>query len=128
VARGLGQAGRVTIVRALATILLLLNGLAVPPVAGAHGAASAAMDNEHRAHHVPSESRPDSPHDRHSAGTPGGECCQAEVCDCGCAFPQAVTLPVPSPRASWHAATPRLTFAVKSFLSNPRSAPFRPPA
>jgi hypothetical protein len=128
VAHGLGQAGRVTIVRALAAMLLLLNGLAVPPVAGAHGAAGAATDNDHRSHHLPSDSRTDPAHDRHSAGTPGGECCEAAFCDCGCASPQAATLPVLSPQASWHAASPRLRFAVKSFLSNPRSAPFRPPA
>jgi hypothetical protein len=62
------------------------------------------------------------------AGGHASDCCSQPACDCGCAAPQAMTVPVSLPRTSWRTAVPRFTFVSKSFNSSPPSAPFRPPA
>jgi hypothetical protein len=120
------QANRVIVLRALSAIALIVNGMAVPP-ATAMQATAMAGEASHASHH-PEEPMPAASHADHSAGVPGGDCCEGPGCDCGCAVPQAVNLSIALPRAAWRAASSEFTFVVKSFHSSPHAAPFRPPA
>lgn len=113
-----------TLLRALIAVVLLLNGMAMPPATAMHAAGGAAS---HAGHQAPAPDQAGS-HDHHSSGMPDDNCCEDMSCDCGCAVPQAATLPVSLPRTSWRASLPDFTFVVKSFHSSPISAPFRPPA
>jgi hypothetical protein len=127
------QATRVPI-RVLIAVMLLLNGLAVPPASASHtstGATSPSHDG-HGQDSAPADPGPEGLHSHQSNDVSndiaGGDCCEASGCDCGCAAPQATTLPVSLPRVSWRLAPSQFTFAVKSFHSSPLSTPFRPPA
>lgn len=113
-----------TLLRAVIAVVLLLNGMAMPPATAMHTAAGAAS---HAGHQSPAPDQAGS-HDHQSASTPDGNCCEDMSCDCGCAVPQAATLSMSLPRTSWRAPLPEFTFVVKSFHSSPPSAPFRPPA
>jgi hypothetical protein len=63
-----------------------------------------------------------------AAASPAGDCCGGVSCECGCAVPQAASLPASLPRGVWATVLPEFTFLVKSFHSSPHNAPFRPPA
>ena len=122
------------IVRTLIAVMLLLNGLAVPPASATHvGAGEVSPSHDgHGPDPTPADPGPDGSHAHHSTDVSndmaGGDCCETVGCDCGCAAPHATTLPVSLPRGSWGLALPEFTFAVKSFHSSPIAAPFRPPA
>lgn len=118
------HANRVIVLRVLLAVALILNGMAVPPAVAMHAIAGAAS---HSGHHAP-DTAPGQSHADHSAGMPGGDCCEGLGCDCGCTVPQAATLPITLPRTAWRVALPEFTFVVKSFHSSPLAAPFRPPA
>ncbi len=112
------------VLRTLVAVVLLLNGMAMPPATAMHTAAGA---TSHAGHDSPAPAR-DGPHDHDAAGMADGDCCEDSSCDCGCAVPHAVSLAASLPRTSWRTTLPEFTFVVKSFHSSPRSAPFRPPA
>jgi hypothetical protein len=114
----------VTVLRVLVAIVLLLNGMAMPPATAMHMAAGAAS---HAGHQSPAPDHAGS-HDHQSSSMPDGNCCEDMSCDCGCAVPHAVTLTMSLPRTSWRAALSDFTFVVKSFHSSSLPAPFRPPA
>jgi hypothetical protein len=114
--------------RALLAVVLLLNGLAVPPVGAAHAATGMASHAGHAPDSAPAGSSPDASHGEHADSVTGAGCCEVAACDCGCAAPQAMTLPVSLPRASWRTALFRSTFIATPLYSSPRPAPFRPPA
>ena len=122
------------LIRVLIAVMLLLNGLAVPPASASH-VAMGTTSPSHDGHGQGSarvDPGPQGTHSHHSADVAndmaGGDCCETPGCDCGCAAPQATTLPVSLPRVSWGMALSEFTFAVKSFHSSSISAPFRPPA
>jgi len=127
------QAIRV-LIRVLIAVMLLLNGLAVPPASASHVTTDARSPSHdgHGQDSTPEDPGPEGSHSHHSTelsyDMAGGDCCETSGCDCGCAAPQATTLPVSLPRVSWGMALSEFTFAVKSFQSNTLSAPFRPPA
>lgn len=110
--------------RALIAVVLLLNGMAVPPAMAMRMAADAAP---HAGHEAPVTDQAGS-HDHQSTSMPDGNCCEDMSCECGCTVPQTVSLFMSPPRTSWRATLPDFTFVVKSIHSSPHSAPFRPPA
>jgi hypothetical protein len=114
----------VILIRALLAVALILNGMAVTPAVAMHAAPGVASHSDHH----PQGPAPGDSHADHSSDVPGGDCCEGAACDCGCAVPQAASLPVMAPYATWQAALPEFAFAVKSFHSGPRATPFRPPA
>lgn len=122
------------LIRVLIAVMLLLNGLAVPPASATHVAEGATSPSHegHGPHPTAAEPDSDESHAHHSSDVSndmtGGDCCEAPGCDCGCAAPHATTLPVSLPRLTWGVTLSEFTFAVKSFHSSPLSVPFRPPA
>ena len=116
------------VARTLIAVLLLLNGLVMQPVAALHAPAGNASHAGHMPDSASSDFAGDVSHAQHSSGTVSDDCCESANCDCGCAAPHAATLPVAVQRTCWQAALPAFAFAVKSFHSDPLSAPFRPPA
>jgi len=112
--------------RALMVVLLVLNGASAAPAAAIH--APMAGDEASHAGHHPDVPVRDAVHEHESAPMPGGDCCEDTSCDCGCAVPQVATSPGNLARSDWPTALSGFAFVVKSFLSSPRNAPFRPPA
>lgn len=118
------QARAVIVLRALFAVILLLNGLAMPPAHAMHATGGMAS---HAGHHSPMPA-PESMPGHQGHGAPAGDCCNGMGCSCGCAVPHALILPVMSPLPVLLPAFPEFTFVVKSFDSDPLTAPFRPPA
>ena len=114
--------------RALLALVLLLNSLAMPPAIALHVATGMASHAGHAAHPAPAASGTDAPMAHHIGDMTGGDCCDTARCDCGCAAPHVLTLPVSQPGTAWRTALPGFAFVVKSFHSSPLPALFRPPA
>lgn len=110
--------------RALLAVLLLLNGLAMPPAHAMHATGGMAS---HAGHHQ-SMPAPDSMPGHQGHGAPGGDCCTGVGCSCGCAVPHALVMPAVPLLPALHIPLPDFTFVVKSIDSSPLTAPFRPPA
>ncbi|HKY00161.1 MAG TPA: CopL family metal-binding regulatory protein [Steroidobacteraceae bacterium] len=114
--------------RALLAVVLLLNGLVMPPATALHAATGMASHTGHAPHPALADSGTDAPISHHAADMTGGDCCDAARCDCGCAASHVLTLPVSQPGTAWRTALPGFTFVVKSLPSSPLPALFRPPA
>jgi hypothetical protein len=118
----------VTAFRVLVAVVLLLNGLAMPPASALHAGAGSASHAGHTPDSASAGLAGDASHCHHSADMESSDCCEISTCDCGCAAPQAATLPLRVLRTSWQPALPIFSFKVKSCHSSPLPAPFRPPA
>ncbi|MEX2150150.1 MAG: hypothetical protein WD793_08035 [Steroidobacteraceae bacterium] len=110
----------VTLIRALLVLALMLNGAAPPSAATMDVAPDAAT---HAGHHGM-----DHPSDQAPADKPLGDCCDGMGCDCGCAGPHMVPVPVAATLRAWDRAPAVPTLEGVRFSPSLIVAPFRPPA
>ena len=112
------------VLRALVAVLLILNGLVTQPAYAMHARDGMAS---HAAHHQ-SMPAPDTMPANHGHGGPPTDCCNGVGCNCGCAVPHTLSLPIVQLPPVGRAPLSEFTFIVKSFDSTPHATPFRPPA